>query len=196
MEFIHHYQYVGIFCIQALGMLVPIPDAGTLVLVGYLIQKHDLRFGFALVTAFIGNVTGSTIGFWVGRTFGIRILSKHGYRVGLTAKVVKMAQAWFRRLGKWLLLIGYFIPGVRQAMCYLTGSSELEYPIFAFFAYTGSLIWTTTFIFVGKLLGEGWARMFNKWESYLVPLGVIIIIAGLAIYFRQQARQNKTELDG
>jgi membrane protein DedA with SNARE-associated domain len=134
MAFIHHYQYIGVFFFQALGMLVPIPDAGALVFVGYLIQKHDLRFGFALVTAFIGNAVGSTLGFWVGRIFGIRILSKHGYRVGLTANVIKKAHGWFLRLGKWLLLIGYFVPGVRQIMCYLAGSTELEYPVFALFA--------------------------------------------------------------
>jgi membrane protein DedA with SNARE-associated domain len=189
MEFIRHYQYIGVFLVQALGMLVPIPDAGTLVLLGYLIQKHDFQPGFAWLAAVAGNMLGGTIGFWVGRTFGIKIFSKYGNRLGLTANVIKKAHEWFRRLGKWMLLIGYFVPGVRPVMCYLAGSSELEYPIFAVFAYTGSLIWTTTFILIGRLLGENWARMFNQWEKYLVPLGVIAIILGVVAYFHQQRRK-------
>ena len=70
-------------------------------------------------------------------------------------------------LGRWTLLIGYYIPGVRHFTAYVAGASWLEFPVFALFAYSGALLWSLSFITLGYCLGEQWSRLSDQLHSYL-----------------------------
>src|SRR5207253_10228997 len=73
--------------------------------------------------------------------------------------------SWFERRGRWTLLVGYFIPGVRHLTGYVAGASELSFPNFALFAYTGAFCWATIFITLGYVLGEQWNRVLQDRKS-------------------------------
>lgn len=60
----------------------------------------------------------------------------------------------FTKVGPFLLIVGYFIPGVRHLTAYIAAINNYPYKKFAFFAYTGAFIWTFTFITLGKVLGR------------------------------------------
>jgi membrane protein DedA with SNARE-associated domain len=88
------------------------------------------------------------------------------------------AHDWFERLGGWSLTFGYFVAGVRHLTALAAGMAKFEPPKFAAFAYTGALLWTSTFIGLGILLGERWhegSRPFRHLS--LVALGVVAIAA-------------------
>jgi membrane protein DedA with SNARE-associated domain len=177
-HWIGHYKYAGIFFLQSLGMLgLPMPDESTMMFLGYLVFKGKLQFVFTVAAAFLGNIFGSTMAFFIGKSFGILVLKKHGSRVGITPERIENAHNWFRHIGKWLLSIGYIIPGIRNIMAYIAGTSKLEYWMFAVFAYSGSLLWTTGFIYSGVWLGNGWKRISSNWDHYILPL----ILAGLGL---------------
>jgi membrane protein DedA with SNARE-associated domain len=77
-------------------------------------------------------------------------------------------------VGKWLLVIGYFIPGVRHFSAMVAGSSKLSYPEFAPFAYAGALLWSSTFVSAGYFLGKEWNHMSRNAHHI-----VLYIAAGL-----------------
>ena len=52
-------------------------------------------------------------------------------------------------MGKWALIIGYFIPGVRHLTGYVAGGLRLPWRYFALFAYSGALLWVSLFIGAG-----------------------------------------------
>jgi membrane protein DedA with SNARE-associated domain len=123
------------------------------------VHRGHLALTPTLVCAFLGSALGVTVGYVLGHFFGLYLLRRFGPRLGVTAERLERVHAWFRRVGKWGLLFGYFLPGVRHLNGLLAGSAKLEYPLFALFAYAGGLLWTTTFILAGVLLGEGWSRL-------------------------------------
>ena len=91
-----------------------------------------------------------------GRTFGLTLIHRYGRYLRITEHHVEKAHVWFRRAGHWSLTFGYFVPGVRHFTAYAAGMSELEYPPFALFAYSGAALWAGAFITLGYLLGEQW----------------------------------------
>jgi membrane protein DedA with SNARE-associated domain len=56
---------------------------------------RDIRFVIAAAAAILGD----NIGFWVGRTFGQRLLSRWGHLIGLDERKLKLGQYLFMQHG-------------------------------------------------------------------------------------------------
>lgn len=193
MQLVQHYGYVGIFSLLVLGIVgLPVPDEWLLTFAGYLVYKGDLYLAPTIATAFLGSVCGITLSYTLGRTFGFYLLHRYGYILHVTDERIKQVHDWFRRMGRWALMFGYFIPGVRHLTAYVAGTSKLEIPVFALFAYTGGLLWSVTFISLGFFLGDKWSPILEKIHRHLL---IALVIAGclLVIYFfLVQRRKNKS----
>ncbi len=82
---------------------------------------------------------------------------------------------WFGRFGKWGLLLGYFVPGIRHLTALVAGASKLELSVFALFAYSGALIWSTAFIALGFKLGEKWEAVSGQFQFYSVIFSFLVL---------------------
>lgn len=154
---ITHYGYAGIFSLLALGIVgLPIPDETLLVFVGYLIFRGKLHTVPAFVSAFAGAVCGITLSYGLGRGFGAYLVPRWHRFLHLSPERLERVQDWFRRSGRWVLVFGYYVPGVRHLTAYVAGTSGLPFPAFAVFAYVGGFVWSLSFISFGYFLGEGW----------------------------------------
>jgi membrane protein DedA with SNARE-associated domain len=135
---------------------LPIPDEFLLTFVGYLVFRQKLAFAPALGAAFAGSACGITLSFLIGRTAGAWVVHRFGRWIHVDQADLNRAHDWFERLGGWSLTFGYFVAGVRHFTALAAGMAGYEPPKFAAFAYSGALLWTTTFIGLGIFLGERW----------------------------------------
>jgi membrane protein DedA with SNARE-associated domain len=191
------YGYAGIFLGLVLGIVgLPIPDETLLAISGYLAYRGDFRLFPTCAVAFLGSACGITLSYILGRVVGIRLDGRLGRILHLDANTLERVHAWFARGGKWLLLFGYFIPGVRHLTAIVAGSTKLEAPAFALFAYSGALLWSLTFISIGYRFGGEWSRVFRAISDHrLLVLAVAAagLIVWLAIHLRTR-RAGKREL--
>jgi membrane protein DedA with SNARE-associated domain len=113
-------------------------------------------------------------------------------RLALHLEAEKLAHvhAWYDCKGKYALLFGYYVPGVRHLAAYVAGSSKLPFPIFAPYAYTGGLLWSGTFITMGFFLGDEWHRMSDDIHRYLV-IGVSFVLICLVVGFIAMRRKQQ-----
>jgi len=189
VQFITHYGYAGIFVLLALGIVgLPVPDETLLMFVGYLAFHHRLNALGAFVSGFLGAVCGITMSYGLGRASELYLPQRWRKVLRLTPDRIEQAQNWFRRGGEWILVVGYFVPGVRHLTAYAAGASSVEYPVFSIFAYTGALIWSGTFIAVGYFLGEGWNQGAQRFER---NLAIVMAIAFVAILVFLWIRKRK-----
>lgn len=186
------YGYIGIFILLFVGVFgLPIPDEILLAFVGYLIATGEMQFIPTLVSAFLGAMGGITLSYGLGHTAGIVAVEKYGPRINLTAAKMDQVHHWFARMGRWTLVFGYFFPGFRHLTALVAGSSKLEYPIFAVFAYIGALLWTSTYILLGYILGERWASVSEQIHDQLLLLCGFLLLVGIAYYIFWQRRLKK-----
>jgi membrane protein DedA with SNARE-associated domain len=158
---------------------LPVPDETLLTFAGYLIIfKQKLAFLPTLATAFLGSSCGITVSYACGRGLGLHLVKKVGPLLRLKPEHLAQAQTWFARWGKYTLIIGYFVPGIRHVTAFVAGSSKLPLPVFALFAYSGALVWTSSFIGLGYLFGEEWPRL-----SVTVRRLLIILVALVSLPF-------------
>jgi membrane protein DedA with SNARE-associated domain len=186
IDFISHYAYGGIFTLLMFGIVgLPVPDEFLLTFVGYLVFRRDLAFAPALASAFAGSACGITLSYVLGRTAGAWVVHRFGRWLRVDDADLRRAHDWFGRLGGWSLTFGYYVAGVRHLTALAAGMAEFEPPKFAAFAYTGALLWSTTFIGLGIYLGESWhegGHLFGHLS--MVALAVILVAALLCALWR------------
>ncbi|MDP4192564.1 MAG: DedA family protein [Bacteroidota bacterium] len=181
---ITHYGYAGIFSLLLLGIVgLPVPDETLIALTGFLVYKGELTLLPAFFSAFLGSCAGITVSYFIGRGFGKFILEKYGRFIHLDNEKLDRAHNWFNRVGRWALIFGYFIPGVRHIISIFAGSSRLEYPEFALFTYTGGFIWISTFLSLGYFFGEKWQIILKNIHNHIIISSSVIIIAIILIVY-------------
>lgn len=142
-----------LFMLLVLGIVgLPIPDETLLTLTGWLVAKGKLAASPMIAAAIAGSICGITISYWLGRSTGSWIIKKYGKKLRITEKKMEKVHKWYERFGKWLLLIGYFLPVIRHLAGYVAGTTNLNIKKFMLFAYTGAILWSITFISLGYFL--------------------------------------------
>lgn len=181
---IEHYGYLGIIVILIGGIVgLPLPDEVFLTYIGYSVYRENLAHIPALISAMIGAVGGITLSYYIGYRFGLPLLQKYGPKVYITEQKIAFTKKMFVKIGPLLLVIGYFIPGVRHLTAYIAAINNYPYKKFAFFAYIGAFIWTFTFISLGKTLGEKWRFVGYYLSHYSIYLILLFIVGMLIAYY-------------
>jgi membrane protein DedA with SNARE-associated domain len=184
-QWVSQHGYAGIFSLLVFGIVgLPVPDEWLLTFSGYLVFRQTLSFIPTFGAAFLGSACGITFSYLLGRLFDTYVLLKYGRYIHLTPERLDKVHGWFERRGRWTLLIGYFVPGVRHLTGYVAGASGLTYANFALFAYSGAFCWAAVFITLGYVLGEEWNRVLESFhETTLLVIGAVIaVVAGYFIY--------------
>src|SRR5262245_60546066 len=182
LQWIMQHGYTGIFSLLVFGIVgLPVPDEWLLTFSGYLVFRQTLKFFPTFGAAFLGSACGITVSYTLGRIFDSVVLVRYGWVFHLTPERLARVHTWFEKRGRWTLLVGYFIPGVRHLTGYVAGVSELSYVNFALFAYTGALCWAAVFITLGYVLGEQWDRVIGSLHQTTL-LVAAVVGAGIAAY--------------
>jgi len=187
------YGSIALFILLALGIIaLPIPEETLMVLSGILMAKECLPLGGTILAALGGSLTGITMSYWVGRTAGYYFLEKGKLWLGLSDHHLERAHNWFHRFGKWSLLFGYFIPGVRHFTGFTAGTTALDFRTFALFAYIGGILWVTTFLSIGYFFGD---YVLDKAEKIdwrvddFLTMGILLAAIGGIFYLYKRQKQ-------
>ncbi len=177
LHWIPEYGYCALFLLLMLGIVgLPIPDETLLTFSGYLIFKNQFALMPTMAAAFLGSSCGITISYVIGRRLGLYFIRAVGRRLRMGPNDLVNVNAWYVRWGKYALIVGYFVPGVRHLVALVAGSSNLPLGIFMPFAYTGALIWSATFLGLGYGLGETWAQVSATVHQGLAVAGGIVFV--------------------
>lgn len=159
-QLIVHYGSFALFGLLAFGIIgLPVPDETLLLATGFMAAKGELSLTAIIIAAILGSSIGITVSYLIGRFLGGKPILYFGKYVGITEAKLNKAHDWFEKLGKYLLFIGYFIPGVRHFTGICAGTTKLEYKTFALFAYAGATIWALIFTLSGYFF-------FNQWHHW------------------------------
>jgi len=174
------YSYIGIFTALALGIIgLPIPDETLIAFAGFLSFKGNLSFFLTFFAAFLGASCGITISYFLGKYGSSYISQKYPQKFTPYSNQLQEMEEFYIKYGKFALLMGYFIPGVRHVTAIFAGISNFPYWRFALFAYAGAFLWTATFLTFGFFLGYEWKFVAHFSNHIIIP---VIILLSLALF--------------
>jgi membrane protein DedA with SNARE-associated domain len=187
LAWVSHYGAVALFGLLACGIVgLPIPNETLLTLAGALVRKGELHLIPTVVAACAGNIVGVAASYILGRFAGMTSWV-HNH---LQTSMVNL-EHWFEKTGKWALVFGYFIPGVRHLTALAAGSSGFPFRIFVPFAFGGAVVWTLLFLALGYYIG---ARLPASFEDIHNKALLACLLAALLVAIYEVYRRHSTML--
>lgn len=95
----------------------------------------------------------------MGRFLGLPALGEYAPRLHISQDQIALTSRVDEPLGKYTLLIAYFIAGVRHVAAMVLGASLVPPGTFRRYAYTGAVVWSGTFIGAGYAAGKQWQQL-------------------------------------
>jgi membrane protein DedA with SNARE-associated domain len=141
-----------------------------------------------LVAASLGAIVGDSIGYWVGRRWGHRIVEG---RIGRIIGERRWAAARRRlhRKGFLTIVVGRFPPIARTLVPLLAGSARMPYRRFLAGNALGGVVWATASVLAGYLAGDAWHRIERA--QHIVALAALAVLAvAVAVLILRRVREE------
>jgi membrane protein DedA with SNARE-associated domain len=190
-DLLNQYGYIVLFAALALELIAfPTPGETLMTYCGFLSYQGKLNWGMSILIASLGIISGITVSYFIGFALGKPFFEKYGSRVHFGPEKIEKTSIWFQKYGNGLLVIAYFIPGIRHVTGYFTGISKVTYKKFALHAYIGAFVWSSTFITLGRILGDNWEKYHASIKKYLIILGIASAIILITVYLYKGYRSQ------
>jgi membrane protein DedA with SNARE-associated domain len=183
----HGYWLVAtVVALESMGL--PLPGETTLITAAiYAGTTHQLNIVTLIAAAACGAILGDNAGFWVGRHYGYGLLVRHGERVGLTARRIKLGQFVFDRHGGKVVFFGRFIALLRVLAALLAGVNCMRWWRFLFFNAVGGATWAAVFGLGAYLFGEQVHQLSKPFAVVSFALAIAGMLGGMWFVRRHEA---------
>jgi membrane protein DedA with SNARE-associated domain len=191
------YVIVGaVIGLESLG--IPLPGEIVLVSAALLASHHHLAINPVVVgaAAVIGAVVGDSIGYTIGRRFGMALFERLGRRFPkhFGPGHVALAERLFARWGVAAVFFGRFIALLRILAGPLAGALKMRYLRFLAANAAGGLCWaggTTALVYYAGVAAERWLSRFS-W------IGLVVAVLGgitVALVLRRRIARAIADLE-
>ena len=160
---------------------LPLPGETMMVLAGVMAYNNHGSYIGMIIASALGTVIGMQFSYEIGRRLGTKAVDKYGMYIGLTPYRMTKAAEFFNKFGNIVIVIAYFLPGVRHILGYFSGISRIDAKKFHIYSTIGGVFWVVVFITLGYVLGPSAPHAFKLLHKYGTML-FILAIAALFIY--------------
>ena len=125
---------------------LPLPGETMMVVAGIMAYNNHGSFIGMIIASALGTVIGMQFSYEVGRRLGTRAVDKYGSYIGLTPYRMTKAAEFFNKFGNIVIVIAYFLPGVRHILGYFSGISRIDAKRFHLYSTIGGILCVVVFI--------------------------------------------------
>lgn len=182
------YGVIAVFLLMVLeSACIPVPSEAIMVFGGVLAGRGQVSLTAIIVAGVMGNVVGSWIAWWVGKTKG-RDWALRWHWLHITPARLDSADRWFARYGSWAVLLSRCLPIIRTFISLPAGIARMPFWRFTILTFIGCIPWVTGLAFAGWAVGENWPALQKQlhWFDYGVALALVIGAAWLVWRWRSR----------
>ena len=179
-HFLEHTGYVAIFLIALIeAIAIPFPSEVTFGFTAALAAQH--KYGFSvpvvIILAVVGEICGSTIAYFIGKSGGRAVVDRYGKYVLLSHKDLDRTDTFMSDRGAPAVFIGRFIPVVRAVISLIAGVGEMPFGRF----FVSTALATTIYGVALGLVGDALGRNYHKIEKGFTYAGVAVAVIVVAV---------------
>jgi membrane protein DedA with SNARE-associated domain len=157
---------------------IPLPGETALIAAAlYAGATHHISLGSVVAVAFVAAVAGDTMGYAVGRRYGYRLLERHGRRIGITARRLRIGEYLFHCHGGKIVFIGRFVALLRVLAALLAGAHRMPWPRFALANALGGMCWAALFGTAAYVFGDRVGRVERPVALALLAIVALLLLA-------------------
>ena len=184
------WAYVAVIVVVGLESLgIPLPGETVLITAALAAgSTHRLNILLVVAAAATGGIVGDNAGYWIGRTGGWRLVVRHGSKIRLDEKRLKIGRYLFDAYGGKLVFFGRFVALLRTFAAFLAGVNRMNAKRFVFANATGGIVWASIFGFGFYYFADFAQRAESSVKWIGIALAVLAFIA-VSLYLHRAEKR-------
>jgi membrane protein DedA with SNARE-associated domain len=190
--------YAGVALLVALeNVFPPIPSEVILPLAGFVAGRGDANLVGMIAAATAGSLVGAWVLYGISAAIGPDrlhdFLVRYGRWFGVKEADLVRAEQWFDRRSGTAVLLGRCVPLIRSVVSIPAGFRRMDLWRFSLLTLLGSLVWNTTLIGAGAILGDRWEKVGDAVGLFQ---GIVIVLGVLGVLYLVWRRFVRPRLPG
>ena len=155
VETFNDNPYLGVAAVFLIcGLGFPLPEEIVLISAGYVCFKGLAELPYMVLTSVAAILVGDLVPFFLGRTFGSRLLRIRSLRMLVTKRRLAMLDRWFRKRGDLVIFFARFVTGLRIVAYFTAGTMKMPYLRFMTLDLIGIGLVVPVLVWVGARFGN------------------------------------------
>ena len=158
---------------------IPLPGETALIAAAILASRGHYKIWEVIAVAAAAAIIGDNGGYWVGRHWGRKLLTKWKRLERFSERVLPPAERFFEAHGGKTVFIGRFVAILRFTAAWLAGVTRMEWWRFLLWNAAGGICWA---IGVGLLAFYGGKAAADAFDKYgLIGAGGVIAVVVIGL---------------
>jgi len=170
--------YFGIFLSMTIeSASIPLPSEIIMGIAGFLVYKGEMNLLIAALVGALGNITGSTIMYFLGSKGGRPVIRRYGKYIHFDEQKFDKVDKWFEKWGDKVVFVSQLLPVVRTFVSLPAGILKTNFPKFILYTFTGAFIWCFVLAWGSSLLGPEWLKISEYIHDFEIVISILFVVA-------------------
>lgn len=199
VEWIEPFFLAAGYAIIAVGVLMErsifvgliIPGDLILALGGVYSSQAKMSLVGVIVVGSLAAICGESIGFWLGRRYGVRLVRRLPHLGRWLAEKLEASEEYFRKHGGKTVAIGRYATVAGAFIPFSAGAGRMRYARFLAFDIPAIIVWAIGITIFGYFFGKNLAfvdRAISRF-GYIVLGLVVVFFLGRWLWKRSRVRK-------
>ena len=194
INMIGHWTYVILFFIifaeTGLIFFPFLPGDSLLFAIGAFSALGHFDITIVLVSLFIAAILGDSVNYWVGRTFGQKLVDNP--KIPINQEHIDETKIFYEKNGGKTIILARFIPFIRTFAPFVAGISHMRYKDFMIYNIVGGFVWVFGFTLLGYFFGNLEEVKKNMEFAVIAVIGLSLLpVLFEFIHVRYKKHQEK-----
>jgi membrane-associated protein len=157
-----------------------IPGDFILALGGVYASQHKMDLAGVIVVGSLAAICGESIGFWLGRKFGVRLVRRVPYVGRWLAEKLEASEGYFRKHGGKTVALGRYATAAGAFIPFSAGAGRMKYWRFLMFDVPAIIVWAIGITIFGYVFGRNLAfvdRVLSRFGYAVLGLLVVFFLS-------------------
>lgn len=128
-------------------------------------------------------IIGDAVGYYIGKKSGDALYAREDSRF-FKKKYLLQTKEFYEKYGGITIVLARFMPFARTFAPVVAGIGMMKYKNFAFYNFTGGILWVTSMTWLGYLLGATVPAVAKNLELTIILIIFISILPGIIKYLQ------------
>jgi membrane-associated protein len=173
------------------GLIIP----GDLILAlgGVYSAQKKMDLVGVIVVGTLSAITGESIGFWLGRRYGVRLLRHLPFFGGWLSRVIEESEDYFKKHGGKTVAIGRYATAAGAFIPFTAGAGRMRYPRFLAFDVPAIVVWAAAITLVGYFFEaqlDTVDKILSRFGWFMLG-ALVLLVVGRILWKRRREAKTK-----
>lgn len=174
----------------AIGLDLLVPGEVGMVFAGAVAAAGGTPLPLIIVAAAAGSVAGDSVGYWLGRRFGLRIVQSYAWTRRMFEPSVERARQYFAQRGGVAVFVARFVGALRAVVPVIAGTGEMAYTRFLLWDVPAAVLWASIVVSLGYFVGADVAAAVDR-IGLTTSIVVVAVLVAVFLLVRHRLRNNR-----